>query len=96
MKNYFLTQDQTISRKAKEIIISIKVDGQMSKDDILQNYLNTIYYGRGAYTASQNRGPHTSVRRWEADRRRRCRARLGDPRRPSLYDPALGWPTERT
>jgi membrane peptidoglycan carboxypeptidase len=49
VKNYFLTQDQTLSRKGKEIIISIKIAKQQSKDQILENYLNTIYYGRGAF-----------------------------------------------
>jgi membrane peptidoglycan carboxypeptidase len=49
VKNYFLTQDQTLSRKGREIIISIKIAKQQSKDQILENYLNTIYYGRGAY-----------------------------------------------
>jgi len=49
VKNYFLTRDKTISRKAKEFIISIKIDQQESKNTILANYLNTIYYGRGAY-----------------------------------------------
>lgn len=48
VKNYFLTQDRTLSRKAKEILLSVKIDSQMSKDQILENYLNTIYYGRGA------------------------------------------------
>ena len=49
VKNYFLTQDQTLTRKAKEILISIKIGKQHSKDQILEDYLNTIYYGRGAY-----------------------------------------------
>src|SRR6478736_198918 len=49
VKNYFLTQDRTISRKAKEILIAVKIDGQLSKAEILEKYLNTIYYGRGAY-----------------------------------------------
>lgn len=49
VKNYFLTQDRTYARKAREILISIKIDGQLSKDEILENYLNTIYFGRGAY-----------------------------------------------
>ena len=49
VKNYFLTQDRTLTRKAKEILISLKIDKQQSKDQILENYLNTIYYGRGAY-----------------------------------------------
>lgn len=48
VKNYFLTQDRTLSRKAKEILLSVKIDSQMSKEQILENYLNTIYYGRGA------------------------------------------------
>lgn len=49
VKNYFLTQDRTVSRKAKEILISVKIDGQLPKSEILEKYLNTIYYGRGAY-----------------------------------------------
>ena len=49
VKNYFLTADRTLSRKAREILISLKIDKQQSKDQILENYLNTIYYGRGAY-----------------------------------------------
>ncbi len=49
VKNYFLSADRTLTRKAKEILISIKIDGQQSKSQILENYLNTIYYGRGAY-----------------------------------------------
>jgi membrane peptidoglycan carboxypeptidase len=56
VKNYFLTQDRTITRKAKEFVISLKVEQKESKDQILQNYLNTIYFGRGSYgvqTASQ-------------------------------------------
>ncbi|WP_037886792.1 transglycosylase domain-containing protein [Streptomyces viridochromogenes] len=49
VKNYYLSQEQTISRKLKEMVISLKVDRQMSKDDILAGYINTSYYGRGAY-----------------------------------------------
>ena len=49
VKNYFLSQDRTISRKAREILIAVKIDSQLSKDQILEDYLNTIYYGRGAY-----------------------------------------------
>ncbi|MEU5658108.1 transglycosylase domain-containing protein [Streptomyces sp. NPDC047737] len=48
VKNYYLTQDQTVTRKLKELVISLKVDQRMKKDDILAGYLNTVYYGRGA------------------------------------------------
>ncbi len=49
VKNYYLTQQQTISRKFKELFISLKLDQEMSKDKILEGYLNTVYFGRGAY-----------------------------------------------
>ncbi|MFI8350255.1 transglycosylase domain-containing protein [Streptomyces sp. NPDC085596] len=49
VKNYYLSQDQTVSRKLKEMVISLKVEREKSKDDILAGYINTSYYGRGAY-----------------------------------------------
>jgi membrane peptidoglycan carboxypeptidase len=55
-KNAFLTQDRTISRKLHELVLAVKLDTSVSKDQILGDYLNTIYFGRGAYgieTASQ-------------------------------------------
>ncbi|WP_262413232.1 transglycosylase domain-containing protein [Actinacidiphila acidipaludis] len=49
VKNTRLDQQQTISRKFKELFISIKVGATMKKTDIMAGYLNTSYYGRGAY-----------------------------------------------
>ncbi|MEU6917829.1 transglycosylase domain-containing protein [Streptomyces olindensis] len=49
VKNTYLSQEQTVTRKFKEMFISIKVGTKLSKDEILQGYLNTSYYGRGAY-----------------------------------------------
>ncbi|QSY51285.1 MULTISPECIES: transglycosylase domain-containing protein [Streptomyces] len=49
VKNYYLDQSQTVTRKVKELIISLKVQDEKSKDEILEGYLNTSYYGRGAY-----------------------------------------------
>ncbi len=49
VKNYYLSQEQTVTRKLKEMVISLKVDRQMTKDQILAGYINTSYYGRGAY-----------------------------------------------
>ncbi|WP_432586863.1 transglycosylase domain-containing protein [Streptomyces sp. HD1123-B1] len=49
VKNYYLSQEQTVTRKAKELVISLKVDQQKSKDYILAGYINTSYYGRNAY-----------------------------------------------
>ena len=55
-KTAFLTQERTVTRKIKELVIAIKLENQLTKDQILENYLNTIYFGRGSYgveTASQ-------------------------------------------
>ena len=55
-KTAFLTPERTIQRKIKELVIAIKLENQLSKDQILENYLNTIYFGRGSYgvqTAAQ-------------------------------------------
>ncbi|WP_171990856.1 transglycosylase domain-containing protein [Streptomyces sp. JHA26] len=50
VKNAMLEdQSQTISRKAKEILVSVKVGTEVDKDKILEGYLNSAYYGRGAY-----------------------------------------------
>ncbi|GGW85690.1 penicillin-binding protein [Streptomyces malachitofuscus] len=49
VKNYYLTQDQTVTRKLKELVISLKLDREKSKDYILAGYINTSYYGRNAY-----------------------------------------------
>ncbi|MFH8595507.1 transglycosylase domain-containing protein [Streptomyces rimosus] len=49
VKNYYLGQEQTLTRKAKEFFIAIKLDRERSKSEILEGYLNTSYYGRNAY-----------------------------------------------
>ncbi|WP_052845583.1 transglycosylase domain-containing protein [Streptomyces sp. NRRL S-31] len=49
VKNYYLAQEQTVTRKAKEFFIAIKLDQTKSKDEILEGYLNTSYFGRNAY-----------------------------------------------
>jgi membrane peptidoglycan carboxypeptidase len=48
VKNALLSPQQSLSRKAREALISIKLDRTRSKDEILQGYLNTVYFGRGA------------------------------------------------
>ncbi len=89
VKNYFLTQDQTLTRKLKEIVISIKIAKQESKDTILVNYLNTIYYGRGAY------GVETAARAYFGKDVSQLTVSQGALlasviRGPSYYDPRLG------
>jgi len=49
VKNAYLTQEQTIIRKLKELVLAVKLETLASKDEILQNYLNTAYMGRSSY-----------------------------------------------
>jgi membrane peptidoglycan carboxypeptidase len=49
VKNAFLSHRRTLTRKVKELILSIKLEQRHSKMTILAAYLNTVYFGRGAY-----------------------------------------------
>lgn len=48
-KNYFLTRDRTFTRKFNEILLAIQIERELSKDQILELYLNKIYLGNRAY-----------------------------------------------
>ena len=48
-RNVYLTQSHSYVRKFKELVLSIKLETVVSKDQILEDYLNTIYFGRSAY-----------------------------------------------
>ena len=49
VKNILLNNDQTITRKVKELILSIRIENEYSKEYILELYLNEIYFGRRSY-----------------------------------------------
>src|SRR4051812_32781311 len=49
IKNRYLGSDRTLSRKIKEAILAWQLEHQLSKDEILARYLNTVYFGQGAY-----------------------------------------------
>ena len=44
-----LTSEKTLARKAQEAYLALKLEKQMTKDEILEAYLNTVYFGAGAY-----------------------------------------------
>ncbi|EXX89830.1 transglycosylase [Paenibacillus darwinianus] len=48
-KNMFLTRDKTFFRKASEASIAVALENKKTKDEILELYLNRIYFGKGAY-----------------------------------------------
>lgn len=49
VKILYLSQERTFQRKIKEVIISAKIHRKLTKNEILEGYLNTIYFGNGAY-----------------------------------------------
>ncbi|RRQ11403.1 penicillin-binding protein, partial [Corynebacterium bovis] len=49
VKNAVVGNESSLTRKAKELVVSAKMAREWSKDDILEAYLNTIYFGRNAY-----------------------------------------------
>ncbi len=49
VKNVLLNDERVLNRKVKEAALAIRLENQMSKDQILEAYLNTVYFGSGAY-----------------------------------------------
>jgi penicillin-binding protein 1A len=48
-RNFFLTREKTITRKLREVLLAWKIEGSLSKDEILQLYVNQIFLGQRAY-----------------------------------------------
>ena len=49
VKNSIVGTDQNLSRKMREAVLAVELEKEMSKQEILERYLNTIYFGNGAY-----------------------------------------------
>ena len=49
VKNLILTPEQTLKRKAQEMLLALKIEMQLEKEEILSLYLNRVYFGYGAY-----------------------------------------------
>ncbi len=85
-KNAFLTSEKKLSRKIKELIITIEIERKYTKDEIFEKYLNEIYYGSGYYgvkTAAKN-----FLKKDLSELNIAESALLaGIPNRPSKYDP---------
>jgi len=87
-RNFFLSKEKTFTRKFNEVLLTFKIENSLSKDDILQLYINQIYLGQRSYgfaAASQIYfgKPLNQVTVAEA-------AMLaGLPKAPSLYNPVV-------
>ncbi|HSH58664.1 MAG TPA: transglycosylase domain-containing protein, partial [Acidimicrobiales bacterium] len=60
VKNSILNADRSYDRKAREAVLALRMEQEMTKDEILQRYLNTVYFGQGAY------GVHAAAERFFA------------------------------
>ncbi|MEO6318782.1 MAG: transglycosylase domain-containing protein [Acidimicrobiales bacterium] len=49
VKNEYLSNERSVVRKIREAVLSVKLERSEDKDQILERYLNTVYFGRGAY-----------------------------------------------
>lgn len=88
VKNAYLSDARTLTRKIRELAIAIKLSREYSKDQILEFYLNTVYFGRGAYgiEAASRAFFGEDVSKLDAAQGAVLAALL---RAPSYYDPAV-------
>ncbi|MDQ1694968.1 MAG: hypothetical protein QOJ03_321 [Frankiaceae bacterium] len=88
VKNAYLNSDRTFTRKFKEIFIAVKLANSRSKQQILEDYLNTIYFGRGAYgiQAAAHSYFGKDVSQLDAAQGAVLAATISNP---SYYDPAV-------
>ena len=87
-KNAYLSDSRTLTRKLKELMIAVKLARDYSKDQILEFYLNTVYFGRGAYgiEAAAQTYFGVDVQKLSVEQGAVLAALL---RAPSYYDPAV-------
>jgi len=94
VKILYLTQERSYKRKIKEAIVSLKLHNQQSKDQILEGYLNTIYFGRGAYGVDAAAYAYFNKPANDLNLRE-CAVLASVINNPTQFDPANG-PTNKT
>lgn len=88
VKNLFLTQEQTFTRKIKEAVITLQVEMNYTKDEILEQYLNVIYYGQGAYGVEMAAEVYFGKKASELTLAEATML-AGIPKSPNYYNPLL-------
>ena len=86
-KNAYLTQDRTIARKVQEIFLALQLERQYTKQEILEMYLNQIYFGQGAYGVQA--AAQTYFGKDVSDLTlNECAMLAGIPKSPNYYSPS--------
>lgn len=86
VKNIFLSNDRTILRKMEELALAVQLEKYYTKDQILELYLNTIYFGHGAYGLKEASFTYFGKEPKDLDLSQ-CAMLAGLPQAPSAYDP---------
>ena len=85
-KNAYLTQDQTIKRKVQEVFLALQIERQYTKQEILELYLNQIYFGQGAYGVQAAAKTYFGKNVEDLDLNE-CAMLAGIPKSPNYYSP---------
>lgn len=85
-RNFFLTPEKTFMRKIKEILLAIKIENELGKDQILELYLNKIYLGHRSYGINAAAQVYYGKRLDELDLAQMAMI-AGLPKAPSRYNP---------
>lgn len=86
VKNIFLSNDRTMTRKLEELALAVQLERNYSKEEILELYLNTIYFGHGAYGVGEASRVYFGKEPKALDLSQ-CAMLAGLPQAPSAYDP---------
>jgi len=85
-RNMFLTRRKTIERKIKEIILALQIERMYTKREILEMYLNQIYFGNGAYGVESASRAYFGKHVQDLELAE-CALLAGLPRAPNTYNP---------
>lgn len=85
-KNAYLTQDRTLTRKIQEVFLALQLERQYTKDEILEMYLNQIYFGQGAYGVQAAAQTYFGKNVEDLDLNE-CAMLAGIPKSPNYYSP---------
>ena len=90
VKNVLLTREKKLSRKIKEAIYAIKIEHALTKEQILERYLNEIYYGHGYYGIKTAADGYFH-KRLEDLTLKEMAILVGLPKAPSTYNPTKNY-----
>lgn len=85
-KNQYFTQEKRLSRKAAEMFMAVEIENHFSKDEILELYVNSIYFGNGYYGIGEASLGYYQ-KEPEALTEEECMMLAGIPNAPSVYNP---------